>query len=363
MPARAADVPAIRARVVEFVNASRQTATEFAALVRAREAAWAEDRRCLEPLGALLDAESETVRARSATLLRQLTGMNKEEMPFKPGGDAAQRAEQVRRWRQWLAAEGITAELAFPRRPSPDAVLARSIIGRTLVCRPGNGDVVELDAEGDEVFRVAAAGPWGCDVLPNGHRLVGEHGGKAVVEYDEQGKEVWAVRNLPGGPMSARRLENGNTLVSLSDADLIAEYDQRGDKIWSVAVEGRPCDARRLPDGNTLVAAHRANRIVEVDAEGRELWTVEGIDDPQTAQRLPNGNTLVAMSTPGTVREIDRDGATVWEKGGFRVPVDVQRLPDGTTLVQEQQGDLVDLDEQGEEIKRTRTGGSRILRW
>jgi hypothetical protein len=363
MPARAADVPAIRARVVELVNASRPTAQEFAALARAREAAWAEDRGCLESLGVLLGAESEAVRFRSAALLRQLTGLNAAEMPFKPGGDTAQRAEHVRRWRQWLAAEGISAQLTFPRRPKQDAAAARPIIGRTLVCRPEKGDVVEIDAQGVEVFRVDAAGPWACDVLPNGHRLVGEHEGKAVVEYDAEGKEVWAVRNLPGGPMSARRLENGNTLVSLSDANLVAEYNQLGELAWSAKVEGRPCDASRLPDGNTLVAAHRRNRIIEVNAAGTETWAVEGIDDPQTAQRLPNGNTLVAMSTPGIVREIDRDGRVVWQKEGFRVAIDAQRLPDGTTLVQEQQGDLVELDGQGEEVKRTRTSGSRILRW
>ena len=361
--ARAADVPAIRARVTELVGRSRKTAEEFAALTKARERAWAEDRGCVEPLAALLDAESEMVRARGAALLRQLTGLTPPEMPFTPDAPGNQREEQARRWRQWLAAEGITAELAFPRRPGSDAESAPPIVGRTLVCRPGSSDVVELDAEGAEVFKVAAAGAWGCDVLPNGHRLVGEHVGRAVVEYDDKGREVWAVRNLPGGPMSVRRLGNGNTLVALSDANLIAEYDPQGAMAWSAKVEGRPCDARRLPDGNTLVAAHRGNRILEVNAEGKEFWSVEGIDDPQTAQRLPNGNTLLAMSTPGIIREIDRDGRVVWQKEGFQVPVDVQRLPDGTTLVQEQQGDLVEIDPDGAEVNRTRTNGTRILRW
>ena len=363
MPARAADVQAIRARVAEIVDGSRPVVKEFAALGQAREAAWAEDRGCLEALGALLDAESATVRARSATLLRQLTGLTEAEMPLKPDGDPTQRAQHVRRWRQWLAAEGISTNLAFPRRPPRDEQAAQPIVGRTLVCRPGSNDVVELDEQGVEAFKVAAVAPWACDILPSGNRLVGEHGGRAVVEYDAKGQEVWAVRNLPGGPMSARRLDNGNTLVALSDANLVAEYAPQGGVVWSVKVEGRPCDARRLPDGTTLIAAHRGDRIIEVDAKGAAVWEVEGIKDPQTAQRLPNGNTLVAMSTPGIVREIDRDGRTVWEHAGCKVPVDAQRLPDGTTLVQEQQGDLVEIDPQGAEVKRTRTNGSRILRW
>jgi hypothetical protein len=363
MPVRAADVQAIRTRVGKLVDESRPIVKEFAALAQAREAAWAEDRGCLEALGALLDARSETVRARSVTLLRQLTGLTAVEMPFKPDGDAAQRTQHLRRWQQWLAVEGISADLTYPRRPGPDAEAAKPIVGRTLVCRPGSNDVVELDAQGAEVFKVPAVGPWACDVLPDGHRLVGEHGGRAVVEYDGKGRQVWAARDLPGGPMSARRLENGNTLVALSDANLVAEYDPQGSLAWSIPVEGRPCDARRLPDGTTLVAAHRGNRIIEVNAEGRELWAVEGIEDPQAAQRLPNGHTLVAMSTPGIIREIDRDGRVVWQKEGFRVPVDAQRLPDGMTLVQEQPGDLVEIDPEGTEVKRTTTNGSRILRW
>ena len=69
------------------------------------------------------------------------------------------------------------------------------------------------------------------------------------------------------------------------------------------------------------------------------------------------------MSTPGIVREIDREGRVVWQKDGFNVPIDVQRLPDGRTLVQEQQGDLVELGPDGAESGRTRTDGSRFLRF
>ena len=356
------DAEALRQRVTAVVARSQKTAAEFTALAAARKAALAQDRACLESLGRLLDAESETVRVGTAALLRQLTGLVAAEMPFNPAAPAGDRTEQARRWRQWLAAEGITAELAFPKASQQGWPASRPLEGRTLVCRPGSRDVVELDPEGNETFKVAARGGWACDVLPNGHRLIGEHEGKAVVEYDEQGKEVWAVRGLPGGPMSARRLDSGNTLIALSDANLVAEFDPQGTMTWSLKIEGRPCDARRLPDGTTLVAAHRGNRIVQVDAAGRELWATE-IDDPQTAQPLPNGNILVAMSAPGIVREIDREGRSVWEKDGFRVPVDVQRLADGTTLVQEQSGDLVELAADGEEVKRTATGGSRILRW
>lgn len=360
MPAAASDVGTVRTRVAGVVERSRKAAAEFATLSAASRAARAGDRECLEPLGRLLEADSQTVRSRSGSLLRRLTGLTAAEMPFNPVAPASQRAEQARRWQQWLAAEGISANVAFPQPVVGDWPESRPIEGRTLVCRAR--EVVELDADGEEVFRLPTDGTWACDVLPNGHRLVGQHGGRTVIEYDAEGREVWAVRNLPGGPMSARRIANGNTLVALSDANIVAEFDGQAAMTWSVKIEGRPCDARRLPDGTTLVAAHRANRIVQINTRGEELWAVE-MPDPQTAQRLRNGNTLVAMSIPGIVREIDPDGRTVWEKEGFKVPVDVQKLADGTTLVQEEGGDLVELDVLGTEVRRMYTGGTRFLRW
>jgi hypothetical protein len=353
----------IRDRVAELVAASKETRREFLSLARAHERALAGDRGCLDDLGELLTAKSEAVRRRACGQLRRLTGLWENGMPFQPDGPPDVRAGQVRQWRQWLAKEGVSAKLAFPERVDAEWDAGRPITGRTLVCRPQNGDVVELDENGKEVSTVPAGSAWGCDVTPEGNRLTGDHSGKSIVEFDANGKEVWAVRGLPGGPMSVRRLAGGTTLAALSDADLVVEYDRQGKMVWSAKVEGRPCDARRLPDGSTLVAAHRGNRIVEIDAAGKEASVVKDIEDPQTAQRLPNGHTLVAMSTPGIVREIDRDGRVVWQREGFKVPVDVQRLPDGRTLVQEQQGDLVELGPDGAEIGRTSTGGSRFLRF
>jgi len=363
LPLGEGGVERVRARVERLVADSRKTRMEYQALARARERAFAGDRGCLDDLGALLAAESEDVRRRSGGLLRRMTGQWEKDMPFRADAPADARAEQVRTWRQWLAKEGLSATLSFPKPMDAEWSDGRPITGRTLVCRPGNNDAVEIDEGGNEVFKAAAVQAWACDVTPEGHRLIGDHAAKSIVEYDGDGKEVWAVRDLPGGPMSVRRLEGGTTLVALSDADLVAEYDRQGKMAWSAKIDGRPCDARRLPDGTTLVAAHRAGRIVEIDAAGKETWAVEKIDDPQSTQRLPNGHTLVAMSTPGIVREIDREGRVVWEKDGFNVPLEAQRLPDGRTLVQEQQGDLVELGPDGSETGRTRTGGSRFLRF
>ncbi len=353
----------IRARVKALVAGSREIRREFQELARAADLARRGDRGCLEEFGALLAAQSPAVRRRSIAQLRHITGLWESEMPLVVDDQPAARPEQLQSWRQWVAKEGLSAQLRFPQQREAEWAAGRPITGRTLVCRPARHDAVELDEAGKEVFTAATQAGWACDITPEGHRLIGDHAGKAIVEYDAGGKEVWGVRNLPGGPMSVRRLDNGNTLVALSDANVVAEYDPEGRMAWSVRVEGRPCDARRLPDGTTLVAAHRADRIVELDAAGNEIWAAEGIEDPQSAQRLPSGNTLVAMSKPGVIREIDRTGRVVWQKQGFRVPLDAQRLPDGRTLVQEQPGDLVELDALGSEVSRTSTGGSRFVRF
>jgi hypothetical protein len=354
---------ALRRKVAAVVEHTRAAAGEFEQFAAASAAAMSRDRSCLNTLGRLLDAESMAVRRKTAVLLRQLTGLTFQEMPYKPDDPPANRKPAARQWQQWLASEGITAELAFPSQDAPAQDAVRQLRGRTLICRPN--DVVEFDDRGAQTFRVPTAGTWACEALPNGNRLIGEHGAKAVTEYDDNGQPVWSVRNLPGGPMSVRRLENGNTLVSLSDANMVAEYDPNGDVAWTAKIEGRPCDARRLPDGTTLVAAHKANRIVEIDANGTEVWSVENIEDPQTVQRLANGNTLVAMSTPGIVREIDRAGKVVWSKDGFKIAIDAQRLPDGRTLVQELNGPIIELDVDGTELKRdpSLNGGFRFHRW
>ena len=236
-------VEKIRERVAELVAGSRETRKEFEALARATERALAGDRGCLDDLATLLDADCEIVRRRSAGLLRRITGRGDKEAPFRAADPADARAEAVRGWRQWLAKEGLSAKLEFPTPLDAAWAETRPITGRTLVCRPGNGDVVELDESGAQVFGVAVARPWACDVTPEGHRLVGDHAVKSVVEYDVTGKEVWAVRDLAGGPMSVRRLGGGTTLMALSDANLVAEYDAKGGLVWS---EGRRPAVRRV---------------------------------------------------------------------------------------------------------------------
>lgn len=348
----------LRTTLGQLVERSVDERLEFEQLKVARTAALAGDRGCLTPLGQLLSSSTPLVRQRSIELLRQLTGIMSDELPYSNSDPDQKRIENAVGWRQWIAQSGITARITFPK----SAVLVGQM-GRTLLC--GSKDVVEVDVHGVETFRVPFTGAWACQGLPNGHRLVGSHAERFLVEYDEFGDEVWRVSNMPGGPMSVQRLDDGNTLVSLSDANRVVEYSPDGTILWDVTLPGRPCDARRIDNGLTLVAMHKAGRIAEIDRNGKEVWAVEALQDPQTAQRLPSGNTLVLLTTPGIVQEIDRSGNVVWSKGDFAIPVDAQRLLDGNTLVQQQDGALILLDKSGAQISRdiTRGSGSRFHRY
>lgn len=316
---------------------------EAEALAAAEAAVNAFDPRCLEMLGDLLDAKSVEIRKKALAVLRRLTGRSTRELPLNPADPPDKRRADVLRWRQWIAQEGLFAELAFPR---PVAVKA-GLLGRTLFSVPSQDVVVEVDDQGKETFRVAAVKAYACDLLPNGHRLVGD--GKGVVEYDAQGKEVWSKKDLPRAPMSVRRLDNGNTLVTMDgyEAEKMCalEIDPLGDEVWRWSGD-QPGDAERLPNGNTLVALHGANRVVEVDAEGQEVWGV-AIEDPLRVERLADGTTLV-VSGANHGRIYGQDGSEVRDLGEMR---DARVAPDGGLMILGMDG-LLQREDQGKQPLR-----------
>lgn len=310
------------------------------ALAAARATAELGDRESLLVLGKMLSAADPEVRARSIVLLRALTSQKIEYNPHD-ANDARQKAAEA--WMAWISTEGKTAKLRLPLN------LSVPELGRTLICMPGQA-VIEMDADGKEVFKVEDKQAWAGQGLPNGHRLIGNFGDRTVVEYDANGNVIWKRENLPGGPMSVQRLASGNTLMACSDAEKVIEIKPDGTVAWEVQAQGRPAYAQRLDDGHTLIACHRANRIIEVDADGKEVWALEGIPDPQTVQRLANGNTVVAQTTNGSVREYNRDGDCIWSHEGFSLVTDAQRLSNGNTLVVEQMGKISEVSPDGKVV-------------
>ncbi len=123
--------------------------------------------------------------------------------------------------------------------------------GNTFIGECESGRLLEVTPEGKVVKEVCISdkGAKGkksfirnARRLDNGHFLVAHYGGKKVVEYDENGKNVWEVP-VSGGAHSVVRLPNGNTLVAVADADKnarIMEFNPRKEIVWQLTNDDFP---------------------------------------------------------------------------------------------------------------------------
>jgi hypothetical protein len=116
-----------------------------------------------------------------------------------------------------------------------------------VVCVTLTGLCLRLDATGRELksFPVQRTSfGVGIDVLPNGRLLLPLYTGNQVVETDAEGQVVWRVATkLPG---SAQRLANGNTLVTSKLAPtVVTELDATGRVVWDYRATGRLVRAYR----------------------------------------------------------------------------------------------------------------------
>lgn len=118
-------------------------------------------------------------------------------------------------------------------------------------------------------------------------------------------KEMTLPTGNPGKPHGqfrcVRRTPAGTYLVTHMDWNRVAEYDDAGKEIWALAVLS-PWAALRLPNGNTLVSSNRSF-VREFTPEGRVAWEYTSEDaaragiqlyNCQGMQRLRNGNTVIS---------------------------------------------------------------------
>jgi hypothetical protein len=118
-------------------------------------------------------------------------------------------------------------------------------------------------------------------------------------------KEMTLPTGNPGKPHGqfrcVRRTPAGTYLVTHMDWNRVAEYDDAGKEIWALAVLS-PWAALRLPNGNTLVSSNRSF-VREFTPEGRVAWEYTREDaaragiqlyNCQGMQRLRNGNTVIS---------------------------------------------------------------------
>jgi hypothetical protein len=64
-----------------------------------------------------------------------------------------------------------------------------------------------------------------------------------VVEIAADGQEVWKVSIE--WPTWAGRLPNGRTLVACAHSGQVAEFAADGKQLWRLPLNGRPCRCRR----------------------------------------------------------------------------------------------------------------------
>lgn len=137
----------------------------------------------------------------------------------------------------------------------------------------------------------------------DGHYLVpmlglGTNG--AVVEYDQNFKEVWryAIRT----PWAAIRLKNGNTLITDESDKLTREVNPKGETVWEVRPEDLPEPYRfintqsctRLANGNTIICSRGGSgknpQLVEVTPDKKVAWVLQdwSVLGPATAVQILN---------------------------------------------------------------------------
>jgi outer membrane protein assembly factor BamB len=311
-------------------------------LAAARALANAGERDVLQTFVDLLDSELPRVRQRSHQSLRSLSG---KTIDFAAEGPVAERAQAIIAWKHWVKTEGLTASLRLPLSEQ------NILLGRTLFVSQTQSKLVELNADRTERWTKTLPGPaYGCQGLPNGHRLVAIYAQSMVIEYDAEGNECWRKDGLPGPPYSVQRLDDGSTLVACGQLQQVIEIAPSG-KTTPINIQGQPMSAQRLDNGNTLVALQAGNRVVEVDRAGKIVWEARTGNSPVHAVRLENGNTLVSLMNSRQVVEYDPTGKTIVWRSQVRLtnPYAAQRLPSGNTLVADFQG-VHELDAQGAKV-------------
>jgi len=183
--------------------------------------------------------------------------------------------------------------------------------------------------------------------LPDGHLLVTAYGDNCVLELDAQGGEVWRQTGLKK-PSSAQRLPDGHTLIADSSALRAVEVDPHGEVVWQYAVNVRPIRVTRLGNGNTLICSYQASGLIEVSPRGEIVWQMPG-KNVRDADRLPDGTTLVTRTDEQRVVLVDRELRVLHEWKFAFDPYAAELQPDGHLLVGGS-GHLVEVDDAGVEV-------------
>jgi uncharacterized protein YuzE len=213
--------------------------------------------------------------------------------------------------------------------------------GHTLLAYGYQNRVVELDADGKEVWSATVNGAWSAEKLPNGNVLVAGYGENMVIEFDADGERVWTYKDIQC--LNARPAGGGHVLLADYSGNRALLVDRQNNVLWEYATPGSCADAHRLPNGNTMIAA--GSTVQEVNADGQVLWEYGEAGNIYGIDVTPAGTILIADLAQNRVVEINRDKKIIWEFAE-NSPCDAYRLPNGNTLITSAQR-FIEVDSEG----------------
>jgi HEAT repeat protein len=298
-------------------------------------------RPAIDALGRLLDSDDIAIRNRSAQLLQ---GALKTTLKYSAYAEPEERRTQAAAVRELIVE-------TLDRRPDP--VVPRftgADLGPVLVCSYKGDQLFAVDGLGQRVNPLAMTGVADCQLLPEGRRLVSQVQRMRVIELDAAGQEIWKIEGLQGYPIRVRRLPNGETTVVTLQGEL-QRYDAKAQKLWSSRFEGaQPRDLHHLPNGHLLLLFSRSRQIVELNERREEAWRSPALEQVLSFCPTREGTFLISTLKDGTLLELNREGGTRPFAGDFTRPQQIQQLRDGRYLVLDAVG-LHLLDRTGQRVR------------
>jgi HEAT repeat protein len=185
----------------------------------------------------------------------------------------------------------------------------------------------------------------------------------AAAATGPKARDAWAAWWQEHGPtIDLARLGRAPRLLGLTlvveqfdqnrQSNRVLEFDPAGKVRWQIEGLQYAADAQALPGDRVLVAEMQAGRVTERDRQGNVVWE-HAAANPLSCRRLPGGQTFIAMRHQLLL--VDRDGKETftYQRPGNDIASAAARR-DGRFALVTYQGQYVELDAAGKEVKSVR---------
>jgi HEAT repeat protein len=354
--------PAVRAIVAEaLINgcgddgraAVRKMLKDEAAIVRMRVAlalARAREKDGVPVLIDLLTVLPGEQIGQVEDALYQLAGDTAPDVSL--GTEAAEKKKCRDAWAAWWKLNANRVDLA--------RLTSRPWYGYTLICDVGRNRVFEIDRNGKERWAIEnVPGPFDAMVVPGNRVLIAEWNVQKITERDFTGKILWE-KQVPGNPANVQRLANGNTFIAMNGG-AIMEVDRTGKEVYQIAnVGGNTLAAYRTRQG-VIVCMTFNGQCLLLDTTGKQLTSFATNHDANSIGGIDleqNGRILITHQSNGKVMEFDREGKKLLELDAPAIRT-ASALPNGHILVAAQAGSRVfEMDRSGKIVWEYKDAGN-----